>query len=193
MLALVVLLEKLTPFGRGIALVAGVACADAGVAMLFFAKAASVCVERLHMAHRRNAGPLGQRRLSSERRMPPLIATLPISPSTRASADRSQRPSRSRRRCHRVGINKSAGMNPSLSTISYNVTLATQPAVRFSSSAVLALSTRHQSGALPASRISFSQSLALSAPQEQHAVVMPRSGQVRQTKKTLVPSLKMWV
>ena len=36
-LALVVLLEKLAPFGRGIALVAGVACADAGVAMLFFA------------------------------------------------------------------------------------------------------------------------------------------------------------
>ena len=36
-LALVVLLEKLTPFGRGIALVAGVACADAGAAMLYFA------------------------------------------------------------------------------------------------------------------------------------------------------------
>jgi predicted metal-binding membrane protein len=36
-LALVVLLEKLAPFGRGIALVAGVACADAGAAMLFFA------------------------------------------------------------------------------------------------------------------------------------------------------------
>jgi predicted metal-binding membrane protein len=36
LLALVVLLEKLTPFGWGIALIAGVACVDAGVAMLFF-------------------------------------------------------------------------------------------------------------------------------------------------------------
>jgi predicted metal-binding membrane protein len=35
-LALVVLLEKLTPFGRSIALIAGVACVDAGAAMLFF-------------------------------------------------------------------------------------------------------------------------------------------------------------
>jgi predicted metal-binding membrane protein len=35
-LALVVLLEKLTPFGRAIALIAGVACVDAGAAMLFF-------------------------------------------------------------------------------------------------------------------------------------------------------------
>ncbi|SRR5579871_130451 len=35
-LALVVLLERLTPFGRGIALIAGVACVDAGAAMLFF-------------------------------------------------------------------------------------------------------------------------------------------------------------
>jgi len=35
-LALVVLLEKLTPFGQWIALIAGAACVDAGVAMLFF-------------------------------------------------------------------------------------------------------------------------------------------------------------
>jgi predicted metal-binding membrane protein len=36
-LALVVLLEKLTPFGRAIALIAGVAFVDAGAAMLYFA------------------------------------------------------------------------------------------------------------------------------------------------------------
>jgi predicted metal-binding membrane protein len=34
-LAVVVLLERLTPFGRAIALIAGVACVDAGVAMLY--------------------------------------------------------------------------------------------------------------------------------------------------------------
>jgi predicted metal-binding membrane protein len=35
-LALLVLLERLTPFGQAISIVAGVVCMDAGLAMLYF-------------------------------------------------------------------------------------------------------------------------------------------------------------
>ena len=80
---------------------------------------------------------------------------------------------------------KKARIMPGLLNISYDVTLATQPAQRFFSSEVSALDTRHQSGGFQASRISLSQSLALSAPQRQRKVVMPRFRHVGKQKGPL--------